>query len=198
MTTTLRLSRPVAAVAIALAAASGLVGCTKGKVTVTDTTVVTTLSSKPGVTTTPIPKLTFAANPKEIDKACPYMDAMTFRTDEGDRVGRVVQLKEEPIGCRYYFEYDPNVIVGEIRMKRFATAIEANNAMVALARTHPEFVDDRTIGDGSISVRLPLQGENTWACVFVKGTLVVVAHSRQTEVAEDARNIARDLVPVVK
>jgi hypothetical protein len=132
----------------------------------------------------------------EIDAPCPYATADEFRGAEGDRVGRVVELKGNPVGCRFYFSYDPSVVVGEIRVQRFATATEAFNAVVTAATGHPEFVDDKTIGDGgSISIRLPLQGQQTWACIFSKGDYVVTAQSRQTVVGQDARNIARLIEP---
>jgi hypothetical protein len=147
------------------------------------------------VVTTPRPTLA-TRDGAEIDQPCPYATADEFRGAEGDRVGRVVVLKGSPVGCRFYFQYDAAVIVGEIRIQKFATPTEAFNAVVTAATGHPEFVDDKTIGDGgSISIRLPLQGQQTWACVFSKGDYVVTAQSRQTVVGQDARNIARLIEP---
>jgi hypothetical protein len=147
------------------------------------------------IVTTPEPTLS-TKDGVEIDKPCPYATADEFRGAEGDRVGRVVQLMANPVGCRFYFEYDPSAIVGEIRIEKFATSTEAFNAVVVATKGHPEFVDDKNIGDGgSVSIRLPLQGEQTWACIFSKGTYVVTAQSRQTTVGQDARNIAKLIEP---
>jgi hypothetical protein len=154
--------------------------------------------SRSTIITTPTPKLNIPAGAAEIDKPCPYASNDAMRNAEGDRTVHSVQLATDPIGCRYYFEYDPSVIIAEITVERFASATEAFNAVVTVAKSHPEFVDDKTIGDfGSITVRLPLQGADTWACLFSKGDLVVVAHTRQTEVGQDARNVARLIFPAI-
>jgi len=150
------------------------------------------------IVSTPRPTLSNLAAAREVDGNCPYISATDFRDAEGDRVGRVTVLQTNPVGCRFYFAYDPSVVVGEIRLQRLGTAVEAFNAVVTAARGHPEFVDDKTIGSGSISIKLPLQGTPTWACIFAKGNLVVTAHSRQTVVGEDARNIARSIAPKLR
>lgn len=178
-----------------------LTACTSsGAPTTDDVTITHSQTTLRTTSTTPVPTISLGT-PTEKPGPCPYLSAADFRDNEGDRVGRDVQLAENPVGCRFYFDPnwgDPTTIVGEIRIRRFSTATEAYNAMAALARTHPEFVDDRSIGDGSVTIKLPLQGENTWACVYARGNLVVIAHSRQTDVGEDARNIARALVPIIK
>jgi hypothetical protein len=150
------------------------------------------------ILTTPTPKLSTGAGAREIDKPCPYATNDEFRDAEGDRTTHSVQLATSPVGCRYYFEYDPKVVIGEITIQRFKTATEAFNAVVTATKGHPEFVDDRTIGDGSISIKLPLQGSSTWACIFSKGNLTVTAHSRQTVVGQDARNMAKLIAPRIK
>jgi hypothetical protein len=141
---------------------------------------------------TPTPKLSNAGGAREIDKPCPYASNDEMRDAEGDRTVHSVQLATSPVGCRYFFEYDPNVVIGEITIQKFKTPTEAFNAVVIAAKGHPELVDDKSIGDGgSISIKLPLQGQDTWACIFSRGNLTVTAHSRQTVVGQDARNMAK-------
>jgi hypothetical protein len=144
------------------------------------------------ILTTPTPKLSNDAGAREIDKPCPYATNDEMRNAEGDRTVHSVQLATTPVGCRYFFEYDPTVIIGEITIQKFRTSTEAFNAVVTAAKGHPELVDDKTIGDGgSITIKLPLQGVNTWACIFSRGNLTITVHSRQTVVGQDARNMAR-------
>ncbi|MDQ1718864.1 MAG: hypothetical protein QOE89_2817 [Pseudonocardiales bacterium] len=155
--------------------------------------------SRSTIITTPTPKLRTSTGAKEIDKPCPYADLDSMRDQEGDRTDRSVQLATNPVGCRYYFQYDHSVIITEITIERFATATEAFNAVVTAAKGHPEFVDDKSIGDfGSITIKLPLQGVNTWACIFSKGKLAITAHTRQTVVGQDARNVAKLIAPKIK
>ncbi|MGX7677288.1 hypothetical protein ACSMXN_00155 [Jatrophihabitans sp. DSM 45814] len=149
------------------------------------------------IITTPSPHLS-AGDVAQIDKPCPYADNDSMRDAEGDRTVRSVQLATNPVGCRYFFEYDETVIIVEIRVQRFATAVDAYNAVAIAAQGHPEVVGDTTIGDGSVTIKLPLQGLNTWACIFSKGNLVVTAHTRQTVVGQDARNVARLIEPNIK
>ncbi|MDQ1735979.1 MAG: hypothetical protein QOH56_2230 [Pseudonocardiales bacterium] len=155
--------------------------------------------SRSTIITTPTPKLSSSTGAKELDKPCPYADLDSMRDQEGDRTDRSVQLATNPVGCRYYFQYDHSVIITEITIERFATATEAFNAVVTAAKGHPEFVDDKSIGDfGSITIKLPLQGVSTWACIFSKGKLAITAHTRQTVVGQDARNVAKLIAPKVK
>ena len=156
------------------------------------------IPSRSTIVTTPTPKLSNATGAPEIDKPCPYASNDAMRNAEGDRTTSSVQLATDPVGCRYFFEYDSSVIISEITIERFANSTEAFNAVVTAANGHPEFVDDKTIGDyGSITIKLPLQGQDTWACIFSKGNLVVVAHTRQTDVGQDARNVAKLIAPAI-
>lgn len=149
------------------------------------------------ILTTPRPSLS-AGEAREIDAPCPYISNADWASGEGNRVGRSVQLATKPVGCRFYFQYDENQITGEITMARFETATQAFNAVVTAAQGHPEFVDDKDIGDGgSISRRMPLQATATWECVFSKGTLVVTVHTSQANISDNARSLAREIAPKV-
>jgi hypothetical protein len=149
------------------------------------------------IVTTPRPTLSSGAG-SEIDAACPYVSNQEWANAEGNRVGRSVQLATKPVGCRFYFQYDPNQITGEITVQRLATPTQAFNAVVTASTGHPEFVDDKDIGDhGSIARRMALQGNDTWECVFSKGTLVVTVHTSQANISDNARTLARLIAPTI-
>ena len=148
------------------------------------------------VPTMPHPSLSSAASRvREVAGTCPYISAKRFADIEGDRVGRVTVLQSRPVGCRFYFQYDPDTIVGEITVARFGTATEAYNAMVRSARGHPEVQSDAGIGAGAVAFRTPLQGNRSWQCVFAKGTSVVTVRTRQPYPALNAFLLARAIVP---
>ncbi|HEX8095724.1 hypothetical protein [Jatrophihabitans sp.] len=150
---------------------------------------------------TPRPTLTTPGTGKgarEVAGTCPYISAAHFADIEGDRVGRVTVLQSRPVGCRFYFEYDPAAVVGEITVARFGTATEAYNAMVGSATGHPEVQSDAGIGAGAVAFQTPLQGSRTWQCVFAKGTSVVTVRTRQPYPALNAFLLARAIVPKIK
>jgi hypothetical protein len=147
----------------------------------------------------PRPTLSTAATGvKEVAGSCPYISAATFADLEGDRVGRVTVLQSRPVGCRFYFQYDPATVVGEITLTRFGTATEAYNAMVESATGHPEVQSNAGIGDGAVAFRTPLQGSRSWQCVFAKGTSVVTVRTRQPYPALNAFLLARAIAPKIK
>ena len=135
---------------------------------------------------------------REVAGRCPYISAARFADLEGDRVGRVTVLQSRPVGCRFYFQYDPDTIVGEVTVARFGTATEAYNAMVRSATGHPEVQSDAGIGAGAVAFRTPLQGSPSWQCVFAKGTSVVTVRTRQPYPALNAFLLARAIVPTIK
>jgi hypothetical protein len=147
----------------------------------------------------PNPSLSTAGNSvKEVPGSCPYISAARFADLEGDRVGRVTLLRSQPVGCRFYFEYEPATVVGEITVARFGTATEAYNAMVESAKGHPEVQSDAGIGAGAVAFQTPLQGSRSWQCVFAKGTSVVTVRTRQPYPALNAFLLARAIVPKIK
>jgi len=146
---------------------------------------------------TPRPTLSPSGTVPEMAGSCPYISAADFADLEGDRVGRVTVLQSRPVGCRFYFSYDPAVIVGEITIARFRTATDAYNAMVESARNHPEVQSDADIADGAVAYRTDLQGAETWQCVFARGTSVVTVRTRQPYPALNAFSLARAIVPEI-
>jgi hypothetical protein len=149
------------------------------------------------IVTTPRPSLTTPNGVSEVEGSCPYITAQEFADGEGDMVGRVTVLESRPVGCRFYFRYDPTVVVGEITIDVFGTKTEAYNAMVLSAKGHPEVQSDPSIGDGAVLFTAPLQGSPTWQCVFAKGTRVVTVRTRQPYPALNAENLAREIVPKI-
>ncbi|HEX2904516.1 MAG TPA: hypothetical protein VHO01_13765 [Jatrophihabitans sp.] len=147
------------------------------------------------ILTTPRPSLTPPNGVKEVDGTCPYISSQDFADGEGDRVGRVTLLLSKPVGCRFYFAYDPSVIVGQISVNTFGTATEAFNAMVLSAKGHPEVQSSTSIGAGAVLFQTDLQGTQAWQCVFAKGTRVVTVRTRQPYPALNAENLARAIAP---
>jgi hypothetical protein len=107
-------------------------------------------------------------------------------------------LQSQPVGCRFYFEYEPNTLVGEIDVARYPTVTEAYNAMVRSASGHPEVQSDPAIAAGAVAFQAPLQGTRAWLCVFAKGTSVVIVRTRQPYPALNAFSLARAIAPRIK
>lgn len=148
--------------------------------------------------TTPKPSLSTPNGVKEVDGTCPYISNQDFANGEGDRVGRVTLLQTKPVGCRFYFQYDVNTVIGEIDVATFPTKVQAYNAMVVSAKGHPEVQSDPNIGDGAVAFQRPLQGTNAWLCVFAKDKTVVTVRTQQPYPALNALNLARDIAPRFK
>lgn len=146
--------------------------------------------------TSPGPALTTPSDVAEVDGSCPYISSQDFADAEGDRVGRVTILQTKPIGCRFYFQYDASVIVGEIHVETFTSSRDAYNAMVRSATGHPE-VQSEHIGDDAVAFKTDLQGTATWQCVFAKNTSVVTVRTRQGYPALNAFNLARKIAPAI-
>ncbi|MEO7286332.1 MAG: hypothetical protein ABI140_05375 [Jatrophihabitantaceae bacterium] len=150
------------------------------------------------ILTTPQPSLSTPNGVKEADGSCPYISDQAFADGEGDRVGRVTVLQSKPVGCRFYFQYDSSVVIGEIDVEVFGTATQAYNAMVLSAKGHPEVQSDPAIGAGAVAFQRDLQGAKTWQCVFAKGTSVVTVRTRQPYPALNALNLARQIAPKIR
>jgi hypothetical protein len=150
------------------------------------------------IVTTPRPSLTTPNGVREVAGSCPYISAQDFADAEGNRVGRVTVLQSKPVGCRFYFQYNPSQLVGEITVVVFRTTTEAYNAMVLSAKGHPEVQSYPDVGDGAVAFRTPLQGSPAWQCVFAKGRSVVTVRTQQPYPALNAVNLAREIAPKIK
>jgi len=142
-----------------------------------------------------MPSLSTPHGVREVAGNCPYISAQAFADAEGDRVGRVTVLQSRPAGCRFYFQYDPSQLIGEITVQVFGTPTEAYNAMVLSARGHPEVQSYPDVGDGAVAFQTPLRGSPAWQCVFARGRSVVTVRTQQPYPALNAVNLAREIAP---
>jgi len=205
---------PAFAVAVLACCLTVLAGCTarsgssgsadSGWASFVDPTAISSPSGLAGgagetapstVVSTPMPSLSTPRGVREVAGNCPYISAQAFADAEGDRVGRVTVLQSRPVGCRFYFQYNPGQLVGEITVQRFGTPTEAYNAMVLSARGHPEVQSYPDVADGAVAFRTPLQGTPAWQCVFARGRSVVTVRTQQPYPALNAVNLAREIVP---
>jgi hypothetical protein len=150
------------------------------------------------ILSTPMPSLTAPNGVPEVAGNCPYISAQDFADAEGDRVGRVTVLQSRPVGCRFYFQYNPSQLIGEITVEVFGTPTEAYNAMVLSSRGHPEVQSYPDVGDGAVAFQTPLRGNPAWQCVFAEGRSVVTVRTQQPYPALNAVNLAREIVPKFK
>jgi hypothetical protein len=157
--------------------------------------------------TTPAPVLSSPGAAAEVDGTCPYISAANFGDYEGNHVGRVTLIQTKPVGCRFYFLYQPTTeIVGEVLLQVFTGAtptladINANNAMVRAAAGHPEVQSETNIGDGAVAFKTMLQGADTWQCLVTVGNKVYTVRTNQSRpsLAIDAFNTAAAVVAAVK
>jgi hypothetical protein len=209
---------------LALLLGAGLLaGCTSksgsggtGGGTVTNTTTVTHTRSAPAPTYTPKPESTVAPLPPntapaagEVEKACPYIlssqsqgpDSMADL--EGDRVYRTTVLTNmNPVGCRFYFWAGPFEAISEIATQQFSSARDARAAMIATAKVdsaaqgYPNLLP----GIDAISYRTKFfgpDGNRDWACVFVKGSLLVKVRTQRSDTSLNARLIAKAIAPKI-
>jgi hypothetical protein len=144
---------------------------------------------------TPLPSLSTPHGVREVAGSCPYISAQAFADAEGDRVGRVTVLQSRPVGCRFYFQYVPSQLIGEITVEVFRTPTEAYNAMVLSSRGHPEVQSYPDVGDGAVAFQTPLRGSPAWQCVFARGRSVVTVRTQQPYPALNAVNLAREIAP---
>jgi hypothetical protein len=110
-------------------------------------------------------------------------------------------LTTKPPGCRFYF--DPNFGAVrptlEISVARYATPVQARNAMITIASQSTEQVGQPDLAPGVDGIRFrtrlyPFDGDRDWACSFAKGVLLVTVATDQTDTSADAYNIARQIV----
>lgn len=213
--------RPLRATAVAwLAAGLALAGCTA---TATPTappgthTTVRTLTAAP--THIPRPARTVDPQPPgstlprgEVEKRCPYI-ASTPEQDrkvnvadiEGDHVYRTTVLTRlKPVGCRFYFYAPPYEAIADIVPRRFATALDAHNAMVLTAtRTGSDAMGRPDIAPGVDAVLFRTRffgpdGARDWACAFAKGRLMVVVHTQRADTSLNALLLAKAIAPRVR
>jgi hypothetical protein len=205
--------------ALALVGAAILAGCTSGRSapgTTTERTVVQTLTRTPSPSFTPSPArtvrpLTPNAAPAagEVEKRCPYIAstpaenaAVNVADIEGDHVYRTTVLtKSTPVGCRFYFYAGAFEAIADIVPRRFATPLDAHNAMVLTStQTGTQAQGKANIVPGVDAVLFRTKffgpdGDRDWACVFAKGAVMVIVHTQRTDQSLSALLLAKALAP---
>lgn len=217
------MTRRLLACSLALVLGAGLLaGCTSksnpsgGASDVTNTTTVTHTRSAPAPTFAPKPESTVSPLPPnaapaagEVEKACPYILSSQSQGPnsmadlEGDRVYRTTVLTNmKPVGCRFYFWSGPYEAIAEIATQQFSSSRDARAAMIATAK-----VDSGAQGYpnllpaiDAISYRTKFfgpDGSRDWACVFVKGSLLVKIRTQRSDTSLNARLIAQAVGPKI-
>ena len=186
---------------MALAAAAVLAACAPAPRTVVhDTTrVVTITATRPAPTdTAPIDGGPVARQ----DGPCPFIGTQDAADLEGNRIGRVVVVRQRgtAVGCEFYF--DPNWGYPRMTMRisstRYHSGQAAYTAMVRAAPPGAIGVRDLVPGVDAVLYRTRFyapDGDHDWACTFAEGTTVVTVVTDQTNTSEDARNVAAAVAP---
>lgn len=212
--------RPPRAALVAAGAGLLLAACTSGgppaatrEITRTATRVITqqpTYVPPPARSVTPRPP--GSRTPAgEVDRPCPYIastpqqDPMRNVADiEGDHVYRTTVLTRlSPVGCRFYFYAPPYEAIAEIAPRRFATALDAHNAMVLTAtKTGTDATGKPGIAPGVDAVLYRTRffgpdGARDWACAFAKGRLLVVVRTQRSDTSLSALLLAKAIVGTV-
>jgi hypothetical protein len=145
----------------------------------------------------------------EVEKTCPYIRSNftdgppDVADDEGDRVYRTTVITTmHPIGCRFYFWAAPYEATADIVTKKYATAADAHNAMVATGNAghSAEAVKNLVPGVDAVLFQTRFFGPNgasDWACAFATDSLLVIVHTQQTNDSLAPRNIAVDIYPKI-
>ena len=204
------------ALAAVLVAAPLLAGCTSKNdgasktndvtntrtITHTRTSAVPTVTAKPETTVAPLPPGAAPAK-GEVEKACPYIlssqdqGPSSMADLEGDRVYRTTVLTTmKPVGCRFYFWSGPYEAIAEIATQQFADPRTARAAMIATAKVDPgaQGYPNLLPNIDAISYRTKFFGQDgnrDWACVFVKGSLMVKVRTQRVDTSLNARLIAK-------
>ena len=197
-----------------------LAACTSGKTHVSDTTVTniittTQTTSVPG-NEKPIAFSTVAPLPPgqkpaadESERACPYI-ASTPNDDptvnvadiEGDHVYRTTVLtKMKPVGCRFYFYAGPYEAIADITTHQYADATTAHNTLVKTVssdkKAYQVTIPTTQLAYSFRATFFAPDGADDWACIFQKGSLLVVVRTQQP-IAFNARDLAKAIAAKVK
>jgi hypothetical protein len=212
--------RRLLAIASIAALSGSLAACTSGSpgpdgtINVTNTRTITRSSPQPGnekaITFKAAATLPPGQTPPkgEVEKACPYIASTPAENPdvnvadfEGDHVYRTTVLTTmKPVGCRFYFYAGPFEPIADITTYRYRDNITARNVLVKTVRKDPKAYQVKISGtDAAYSFRAVLNPEDAedWACIYLKGSLLVVVRTRQP-IAFNAREIAGAIARKVK
>lgn len=136
------------------------------------------------------------------DGVCPFIGTQDAADREGNRIGRVVVLRQRShvVGCEFYF--DPNWGYPRMTMRissaRYHSTSAAYTAMVRTGTRAAIGVHDLVPGVDAVLYQTRFyapDGDHDWACTFAKGTTVVTVVTDQTNTSEDARSVASAIAP---
>lgn len=217
------LRRGPVAVLGALAGVGLLAGCTStadpGPTTVTST-VVTTSTAPPATETpkseAPVPPKAAVSEAPAPNDTCPYISNQAAGDAEGDRVGRATVLTTDPVGCNFYFYFDPSVLVAQLTVTNYPSQTGAYNAMIRDTVASAERIGVQGLverpgcsADTAQADRpekcvdavlfrtafFPGDGNTDWAASFAVDGKVVTVKTRQDDVSFNARSLAAQVAP---
>ena len=215
-------NRRLTAVLVAAASCTVvLAGCTSkssggATVDVTNTSTVThtrtpsvpAVKLKPDTSVAPLPPNAAPAK-GEVEKPCPYIlssqdqGPQSMADLEGDRVYRTTVITTmKPVGCHFYFWAGPYEAIAEIATQQYADPRTARAAMIAAAKVDPQAQGYPSLLPhiDAISYRTRFfgpDGSRDWACVFVKGSLLVKVRTQRSDTSLNAREIAKAIAPKI-
>lgn len=189
-----------------------LAGCTSAtpspSVTITHTQTVTTAPTDP----TPI-----AAGPTSVrDGTCPLADQQTLADDIGMRLARTVVLSSAgaTVGCSFYALQDSPLATSErlpgpdqpaiqVTTARYASALDAHNAMVLGSRAPNTNAQQARIATGLIGVAYqsafyPADHGKDWTVAFTKGATMVLVQTVVTDPALTAISAATTIAAGIR
>jgi len=203
----------------ALAACAVLAGCTSSsKPEVVDVTNTTTITSSTSVSGKEKPLALSTVTPLgpqqspqsgEIEGVCPYIASTPDQNPtvnvadiEGDHVYRTTVLKKmKPVGCRFYFYAGPYEAIADFTTYRYSSDVTAHNVLVKTVTKDKKAFETAIKGTNlSYAFRAPFfgpDGGNDWACIFQKGTLLVLVRTQQP-ISFNAVQLAKAIAPKIK
>ncbi len=116
---------------------------------------------------------------------------------EGNHVYRTTVLPAHtPAGCRFYFWAPPYEATADILPTTFATATAARQAMILTgdAGTQVQGKPNLLPGVDAVLYRTKFfgpDGARDWACVFAKGSVMVIVHTHRADSSASALFIAQ-------
>lgn len=139
---------------------------------------------------------------------CPLLSKTTVADDLGMRLDKenVLTSGGQPVGCEFFAIQDsplatserlpgPNQPVLRITSTRYASAVQAHNAMVLAAQTGIN-TQQITVKPGNVGLAFqtefdPQDQGTDWACAFTSGTTLVLIHTVVTSPALNAIEVAQ-------
>jgi len=196
---------------LAAALLCGLAACTADHPTRTTTSHSTITLPAPSSSYVPPPPSTVTPLPPgahphagEVEKRCPYIastraqdPAVDVELINGSHVARTTVITTmDPPGCRFYFYRPPYQAQVDIVTKRFATPMQAYNAMVVTSRAGTQATGAPAIVPGVDAFLFRTKffgpdGSRDWACAFAVKNVLVIVHTDRDDQQYNALALAK-------